>query len=140
MKYIFNGGRYAYTYEIVRNNRPVKMTFDKRRIYMDTGNIATTGITEVSEEDYAVLCKNRRFSEDMKAGILSLTEPSQLETAESKAKALEQENKELKAKLEKTEKAAKNSGSDKKLKEKDEEIKSLKARLEAYEKKDTEGK
>ena len=143
MKYIFNSGRYAYTYEIQRKGKPVNVTLDRRRIYTDTGNIATSGVTELSDEDFELLSKNRRFAKDLENGLLSLTEPSQLETAESKAKALEAENKELKSKLEKAEKAGKggkNAEAEKQLKEKDKEIKSLKAQLEAYNKKDgTEG-
>ena len=52
MKYIQNNGRTAVAFSITLKNRAVKLELDRRRIYQDTGNIATTGFTEVSDEAY----------------------------------------------------------------------------------------
>lgn len=57
MKYIKNNGRYAVAFTIVKNNRDIKIAFDRRRIYMDTGNIATSGITEIEDSDLVELKK-----------------------------------------------------------------------------------
>ena len=52
---IKNTGRYALAFTINKNGKEVSIEFDKRRLYLDTGNIATTGITEVSDEDFELL-------------------------------------------------------------------------------------
>lgn len=127
MKYILNEGRYAIAFPIEKNGREVKITLDRKRVYLDTGNIATNGITEVEDEDYKKLCEIKRFNAMIKAGELSLTEASKVETAETKVADLEKENAELKAQLNANPKA-------KELKEKDEEIANLKAKLEALSK------
>lgn len=127
MKYIQNIGRYAISFAINKNGRDVKIELDKRRIYKDTGNIATNGITPVEDEDFEELKKIKRFNNMMKAGELLLTEKSEIETAEVKVADLERENAELRALVEANSKA-------KELKEKDETIANLKAQLEALSK------
>ena len=62
MKYIKNTGRYAIAFPITKNNREVKIELDRRRLYTDTGNIATTGITPVEEEDLKELKKIKMLS------------------------------------------------------------------------------
>ena len=42
MKFIRNTGRYAIAFTIVKNDRIVKIELDRRRLFIDTGNIATT--------------------------------------------------------------------------------------------------
>lgn len=130
MKYIQNNGRYAISFAITKNGKEVKVELDRKRIYMDTGNIATSGITAVDDADYEELCKIKRFDNMIKSGELKLTEKSAVETAETKVADLEKENAELKAKLEAKEEAP----SKKELKEKDKEIADLKAKLEALSK------
>ncbi len=134
MKYIQNNGRYAIAYTIVKDGKEVKIALDRKRIYMDTGNVATTGITAVEDEDYEELMKLKRFAKQIEAGELMLTEKSAVETAETKVADLEKENAELKAKLEAKEEAP----SKKELKEKDKEIADLKAQLEALKTKEPE--
>lgn len=127
MKYIQNNGRYAISFAITKNGKEVKVGLDRKRVYMDTGNIATTGITAVEDDDYEELCKIKRFNNLIKSGELALTEKSVVETAETKVADLEKENAELRAKLEANPNA-------KELEEKDAEIADLKAKLEALSK------
>ena len=131
MRHIKNTGRYAISFEIMEGNRAKKIILDKRRIYMDTGNIATTGITPVSDEDYAKLEEIKEFKKLIEKGELSLASKAEL-TTDGEAK--DKEIAELKAKLKKTE----NKEIEKELKAKDEEIASLKAQLEAKGKKEDE--
>ena len=124
MKYIQNNGRYAISFVITKNDREVKIELDRKRVYMDTGNIATTGINAVEDDDYEKLCKIKRFNNMIKSGELVLTEKTVVETVETKVADLEKENAELKAQLEANPKV-------KELKEKDKEIADLKAQLES---------
>lgn len=129
MKNIKNTGRYAVSFEIMEGNRAKKIILDKRRIYMDTGNIATTGITTVSDEVYEKLNELPEFKKLVDKGELSLASDAELET---NVEAKDKEIAELKAKLKKAE----NKEAEKELKAKDEEIASLKAQLEAKGKKE----
>lgn len=139
MIYIQNNGRYAVSFEIMKNGRAKKISFDRRRIYLDTGNVATTGITTIEDDDFELLKKLDRFNKLLQTKEFEQTEESKIETAEVKVSKLERENAELKSKLKK------GSGEDvkKELKEKDKEIADLKAKLEALSKKtspeETEG-
>lgn len=131
MKYIRNTGRYAIAFVITKNNRETKIELDKRRIYMDTGNIATTGITPVEEEDLEELQKIKRFNDMVKKGELEILEESDVKTPEeNKIKALEEKNRELEQKLKEAEKAdvAKVEAEKKTL---EEENANLRAQLEA---------
>ena len=130
MKHIKNTGRYAISFEIMEGNRAKKIILDKRRIYMDTGNIATTGITTVSDEDYAKLEEIKEFKKLIEKGELALASESELT---SNVEAKDKEIAELKAKLKKAE----NKDVKKELDEKDKEIASLKAQLEAKGKEET---
>lgn len=102
MKYIKNTGRYAIAFEITKNNRSVKIELDKRRVYMDTGNIATTGITPVEEADIAELKKQKRFNQEIEKGALEILDESEVKTPdENKIATLEEENKKLQEQLKK---------------------------------------
>ena len=124
MKNIKNTGRYAVSFEIMEGNRTKKIILDKRRIYMDTGNIATTGITTVSDEVYEKLNEIPEFKKLVDKGELSLASDAELT---SNVEAKDKEIAELKAKLEKAE----NKEVKKELEAKDKEIASLKVQLEA---------
>lgn len=124
MKHIKNTGRYAVSFEVMQGNFTKKIILDKRRIYMDTGNIATTGITAVSDEDYAKLEEIKEFNKLIEKGELALASESELT---SNVEAKDKEIAELKAKLKKAE----NKEVKKELEAKDKEIASLKAQLEA---------
>lgn len=129
MKHIRNTGRYAVSFEIKVGNLTKKIILDKRRIYMDTGNIATTGITTVSDEDYEKLSELKEFNKLVDKGELSLASEAELTT---NVEAKDKEIAELKSKLKKAE----NKDVEKELKAKDDEIASLKAQLEAKGKKE----
>ena len=141
MKYIKNTGRIALAFTIVKNGREVKISFDRRRLFRDSGNIATDGITPIEEEDIKELKKQKLFNDFLKKGDLEILEEKDVKSPEeSKISQLEDENKELKAKLEE---ASKNEKPDvKKLKEEKKAVEdenktladenaSLKAQLEA---------
>ena len=136
MKYIQNNGRTAVAFSITLKNRAVKLELDRRRIYQDTGNIASTGLTEVSDEAYEELCKSKSFNRLIKEGSLEVVDEKTVK-ADIKASAdkeLIKENKKLEKEAEKAVKAKEEAEAQ--LSAKDEEINTLKAQLEALTKKD----
>ena len=146
MKYVFNKGRYALSFAIKVKGQEKKVAFDRKRIYLDTGNVATSGITEVEDDIYEILLENKRFKELIESGEFELTEASKVEATEKVNEELEKENEELKKKLKKAEKGEDKKEAEKAMQAKDDEINSLKAQLEALTKKgsadtdsDTEG-
>ena len=109
MKYIQNTGRYDRAYEIEKGNQKIMITLYRRRLFMDTGNVAVTGITAVEDEDYALLEKNRAFARDFASKAedmrLSLVDESiALGNTDERTAQLEEENKELKEALAKAKK------------------------------------
>ena len=136
MKYIQNNGRYALAFEIVKDNINVKINFDRKRVYLDTGNIATTGITAIDDEDYVKLCKLKRFNKLLETKEFELTDITKIETAETKVKELEEANKKLEEELEKAKKKSTPADVKKQLDAKDKEISNLKAQLESLTKAD----
>ena len=147
MKYILNTGRYAIAFTITKKDRPFKIALDKRRLYMDTGNVATTGITPVEEADIKELKKQSRFNKMIESGELSILEEKDIKSPEeSKISKLEEENKKLKEQLKEAEEGGKGSSKEDKeaMKALEDENASLKAKLEALSKdkdkgSDTEG-
>ena len=135
MKYVSNTGRYGVAFEVTFNGRPMKVEFDRKRLFLDTGNIATSGITSVEDELYDVLLTNKRFKKMIDEGELKLVEEKDLKGTSEELDVLKAENKALKAQLEKAGKEGNTAKADKEtkkeLKVKDDEIKSLKAQLEA---------
>ena len=106
MKYILNTGRYARGFTIVKPNgklnREVKITLDRRRLYTDTGNVATTGITAISDEDFELLQKNEAFAQMFKdeSNGLSLVDESMVTgETDKRASELEEENRKLREEL-----------------------------------------
>lgn len=142
MKYILNEGRYARAFIIEKANgnlkREVKIELDRRRRYTDTGNIATTGITAIEDEDYEILEKNEAFAKmlkDKKSGITLVDESMVTGEVDKRASELAEENKELKKQLAEAKKQAeKNEDAEAVQKIKDENAK-LKAQLESLNKK-----
>lgn len=128
MKYIKNNGRYALAFTLMKDGREIKVAFDRRRIYLDTGNIATSGITEVEDDVLDELKKQKRFY-----ALLETKEFEEVDgygmadtnNAYELMKAKDVEIKKLKAEL----KNKKEVEVD--ISEKDVEIKTLKAELEA---------
>lgn len=131
MKYVANNGRYGVAFEVTFNNRPMKIEFDRKRVFLDTGNIATSGITTVEDELYNVLLTNKRFKKMIDEGELKLVDEKALKGTSEELDVLKAENEALKSQLKEVEKKNNKSKEDKELKAKDAEIKSLKAQLEA---------
>ena len=135
---IKNTGRYALAFTIHKNGKDVVIEFDRRRLYLDTGNVATSGITEVSDEDFELLKKNKQFVKALETEIFSEVTAEELASTTADSEALAAKDAEiaaLKAELGKkapTKKELKEK--DEALAAKDEEINTLKAQLEALSK------
>ena len=135
---IKNTGRYALAFTIHKNGKDVVIEFDRRRLYLDTGNVATSGITEVSDEDFELLKKNKQFVKAMETETFSEVTAEELAFTAVDSEALAAKDAEiaaLKAELGKkapTKKELKEK--DEALAAKDEEINTLKAQLEALSK------
>ena len=137
MKYFKNNKSYALSFRKGEGVNGELVDFDCLRVYVDTGNIATTGITQISEEDLEELKKNKMFLRALKDRELEEVDEKEVRSDADKVKAKDNEIKELKEKLkqaeggkavEELEKAKKDN------KAKDDEIKSLKAQLEGLKK------
>ena len=135
---IKNTGRYALAFTIHKNGKDVVIEFDRRRLYLDTGNVATSGITEVSDEDFELLKKNKQFVKALETETFSEVTAEELASTAVDSEALAAKDAEiaaLKAELGKkapTKKELKEK--DEALAAKDEEINTLKAQLEALSK------
>ena len=135
---IKNTGRYALAFTINKNGKDVAVEFDRRRLYLDTGNVATSGITEVSDEDFELLKKNKQFVKALETETFSEVTAEELASTTADSEALSAKDAEiaaLKAELDKkapTKKELKEK--DEALAAKDEEINTLKAQLEALSK------
>ena len=135
---IKNTGRYALAFTIHKNGKDVAVEFDRRRLYLDTGNVATSGITEVSDEDFELLKKNKQFVKAMETETFSEVTAEELASTTADSEVLAAKDAEiaaLKAELGKkapTKKELKEK--DEALAAKDEEINTLKAQLEALSK------
>jgi len=132
---IRNTGRYALNFNVSYKGREVKVVLDRRRLYLDTGNVATTGITDIPDDLYAELKKVKQFVAYMEKGDLAELKADEFitETPEELVKAKDAEIAKLKEELKKNPK-----GSKKELEAKDKEIASLKEQLEKLGKKDKE--
>lgn len=144
MKHVFNGGRYGVAFEVVVGGKERKVEFDRKRLFLDTGNIATSGITSIEDDVYEALKKdNKRFQKMIKSGELKLVDEETLKGTSEEASALAEENKQLKKQLAEANKKSTPKEVKKQLDDKDNEIKNLKAQLEALTKgkdSETEGK
>lgn len=140
MKHVFNGGRYGVAFEVVVRGKERKVEFDRKRLFLDTGNIATSGITSIDDDIYEALKKdNKRFQKMIKSGELKLVDEKVLKGTSEEASALAEENKQLKKQLAEASKQSTPKEVKKQLDDKDNEIKNLKAQLEALTKgKDSE--
>ena len=133
MKYFKNTKTFALAFRKGEGINGELVDFDCLRVFTDTGNIATTGITQVSDEDFEELSKNKTFLQAIKDKELVEVSEEEVKNPEDKLKAKEAEIKDLKAKLKKAEggKAVEELERVKAESDaKDEEIKSLKAQLE----------
>lgn len=138
MKYILNTGRYALSFEIEKGGLKKTIVLDRRRLYNDTGNVATTGVTAIEDDDYKLLEElpifKKRFAD--KACALSLIDEEQaMGKPDPQTSEVIKENKELKKKIKELEKAQENPDA-KAMKDLEDENASLKAQLEALTKQD----
>lgn len=124
--FILNTGRTALGFIIKLNGRDTTIEFDKRRFYRDTGNMATDGITEISDEVYKELEKQDFFKEQFEKGLFKEVE----DPAKTGVDAVKAKDAEI-AKLKKELASEKKKNTTKELEDKDKEIKSLKEKLEA---------
>ena len=135
---IKNTGRYALAFTIHKNGKDVVVEFDRRRPYLDTGNVATSGITEVSDEDFELLKKNKQFVKALETETFSEVTAEELASTAADSEALAAKDAEiaaLKAELNKKAPAKKElKEKDEALAAKDKEINTLKAQLEALSK------
>ena len=135
---IKNTGRYALAFTIHKNGKDVVVEFDRRRLYLDTGNVATSGITEVSDEDFELLKKNKQFVKAMETETFSEVTAEELASTTADSEVLAAKDAEiaaLKAELNKKAPAKKElKEKDEALAAKDKEINTLKAQLEALSK------
>ena len=136
MKYILNTGRYALSFEIEKGGLKKTIVLDRRRLYNDTGNVATTGVTAIEDDDYKLLSEleifKKRFAD--KSCALSLIDEEQaMGKPDPQASKLAEENKKLKEDLKKAKEEAKQAGGDTEaVKKLEDENASLKAQLENY--------
>ena len=134
MKYILNTGRYALSFEIEKNGLKKTIVLDRRRLYTDTGNVATTGITAIEDEDYELLEKlpifKKRF-DDESCGLSEIDEEKAMGKPDPQASKLAEENKKLKEELKKAKDEAKKAGDAEAVKALEDENATLKAQLEA---------
>ncbi len=138
MKYVLNTGRYARAYEIVTKDGHSKLLkFERRRLYLDTGNVAMTGITPVEDEDYKLLEGNKAFKRDFKNpnfGLSLVDEAMAMGEPDKKYSDLKRENKQLKEDLKKAKEEAKNASANadtKAVEQIENENATLRAKLES---------
>lgn len=134
MKYILNTGRYAMSFEIEKNGLKKNIVLDRRRLYTDTGNVATTGVTAIEDEDYKLLSElevfKKRFA-DKSFGLSEISEEQAMGKPDPQASKLAEENKKLREEKKALEKAMKESADVKVMKDLSDENAKLKAQLEA---------
>lgn len=133
MLYIKNNVKYPLAFNIVKNGKEEKIVFDCLRIFQDTGNIATTGVTPISEEDFDELYKVKVFKDHIDKGLLVKTKKAGATAVADKMDSLEKENKVLKEQLAKKTKEASTATNDELEKTKEENA-TLKKQLEALKK------
>lgn len=138
MKYIKNNLDYAVSFSVMDGTKEKKFEFDCRRIYSDTGNVATTGVTAMEDADFDYLYKNcKQFKAFFDRGDLSKTSKEGANAVANKVDELTRENKKLKEQLAQKQKEAsgeKTAELEAKNKEQANEISSLKKQLEALKK------
>ena len=127
MKYFKNTKSYALSFRKGEGVNGELVDFDCLRVYTDTGNIATTGITQISEEDYAELQKNKMFLRAIEDKELVEVDEKEVKSDADKVKAKDDEIKALKAQLKKAE----GGKAVEELEQAKQENESLKAQLEA---------
>lgn len=138
MKYIKNNLEYAVSFSVMDGTKERKFEFDCRRIYSDTGNVATTGVTAMEDADFDYLYKNcKQFKAFFDKGELSKTSKEGANAVANKVDELTRENEKLKEQLAQKRKEAsgeKTAELEAKNKAQADEISSLKKQLESLKK------
>lgn len=138
MKYIKNNLDYAVSFSVMDGAKERKFEFDCRRIYSDTGNVATTGVTAMEDADFDYLYKNcRQFKAFFDRGDISKTSKEGANAVANKVDELTRENEKLKEQLAQKQKEAsgeKTAELEAKNKKQANEISDLKKQLEALKK------
>ena len=107
MKYIKNNLDYAVSFSVMDGTKERKFEFDCRRIYSDTGNVATTGVTAMEDADLDYLYKNcKQFKSFFDRGDLSKTSKEGANAVANKIDELTRENEKLKEQLAQKQKEA----------------------------------
>lgn len=132
MLYIKNNLKFAVKFPVKEEGKlPRYIEFDCLRRYGDTGNIITTGVTPISEEDFELLMKTtKNFPKFMAEGKLEKTKESGATAVANIIDELEKENNILKEQLAKKTEEASMATNDE-MKALADENASLKAQLEA---------
>ena len=135
MKYIKNNLDYAISFSVMDGAKEKKFEFDCHRIYSDTGNVATTGVTAMEDTDFDYLYKNcKQFKTFFDKGDLSKTSKEGANAVANKVDELTKENEKLKKQLVQKQKEAsgeKTAELEAKNKKQADEISDLKKQLEA---------
>lgn len=131
MVYIKNNKKYACSFKVVKDGERTVFTFDCLRRYTDTGNLLTSGVTELKEKDYDWLYSNcRQFKDFIDRGVFVKQKTNGLAKAEDKVAAQEKRIAELEQQLaEKTKEAS--AATNEALEKLQEENNTLKKQLEA---------
>lgn len=142
MKYIKNNSDKDLLFKAKKGNLEVDFVFPCFTVFTDTGNVASTGVTEISESDYnLLLTSNRMFKSFVDKGIFTESKKDVTSKAADTMKAMQKENEKLKKDLLKAQKEveeavnkakeAAGNGESEDLKELKKENESLKKQLEA---------
>ena len=129
MKYVQNNKKYALSLNAKVNGAEKSFRFDCRRLYQDTGNVATSGETPVEDTDIEYLLDNcEPFKKLVEQGYITISDTPVAES-DATVVALEEENARLKAELEEARKEGGSTDSAK-VKKLEKEVTSLKKQLE----------
>ena len=100
MKYIRNNLDYAVVFSLREGAKEKRFEFDCLRIYSDTGNVASSGVTAVDDMDFDKLYSScRQFKSFVDKGVLSRTTREGANSVAGKIEVLEKENLKLKEEL-----------------------------------------
>lgn len=135
MKYVKNNAPYSLAFSAGEGVAVRRFSFPTFRVYSDTGNVASTGVTELSDADYDFLCTNcAQFKKMVESGKFTLVSREEAIPNLGKVESLESENKQLKKQLAEAKKQVTASSDDKEAEKLRDENASLKAQLEALKK------
>ena len=107
MKYIKNNYDKDLLFKAKKGNLEVEFVFPCFTVFTDTGNVASTGVTEISESDYDLLLTgNSMFKSFVTKGIFTESKKDVTPKAADTMKAMQKENENLKKDLLKAQKEA----------------------------------